>query len=89
MNFDNALRKLDEIDLSPKEFKYENKNFKYKFILAYPMVKTISDFYKAYYMKYRNQPAARAMAQANDSMSNMEYVNLYIKSIMIESKKDG
>ena len=53
LNFDAVLSKLDEIGLAPKDFEYENANFKFKFTLAYPIVRKISSFYKAYYLKHK------------------------------------
>lgn len=51
VGFDNTLRKLDAFDIKPQSFEYENKNFKFVFDVAYPLVKTMSMFYKSQYAK--------------------------------------
>ena len=66
---------------------HENKNFKFKFTLAYPVVRRISSFYKAYYLKHKVQ--AKKDVKVNDSISNMEYVNLFISKIDMEVKATG
>ena len=48
IDFDNVLRKLDEIVLEQSLFDYENKSFKYHFTLEFPTVKDVSDFHKSY-----------------------------------------
>ena len=87
VNFDNALAKLDEFDLSPKTFTYENKNLKYVFTTAYPNVSDISKFHKMYFAsrKARNYKEQTMM----NSMFNIEYINLFIKSVVITSKANG
>ena len=87
LDFDNVLAKLDEIGLAPKEFVHENKNFKFKFTIAYPLVRRISSFYKAYYLKHKVQ--SKRDAQVNDNISNMEYVNLFISKIEMLVKSSG
>lgn len=87
LNFDRVLAKLDEIGLAPKELDYENKNFKFKFTLQYPFVRRISSFYKAYYLKHK--VTSKKDARMNDSMTNMEYVNLFISKIDMEVKATG
>jgi hypothetical protein len=42
VDFSETLRKLDEYKLENKKFEYENRNFKYKFELEYPSVRTVS-----------------------------------------------
>lgn len=87
VNFDNALAKLDEFDLDPKTFTYENKNLKYVFTTAYPLVKDISSFHKMYFAsrKARNYKEQTML----NSMFNIEYINLFIKAVTITSKANG
>ena len=66
---------------------HENKNFKFKFTIAYPLVRRISSFYKAYYLRHKVQ--SKRDAQVNDSISNMEYVNLFISKIEMLVKSSG
>ena len=103
LDFGNTLRKLDEFDTSPKDFVYENKNFRYKFVIAYPKVKLVSEFYKSKYAKPfsmkqktpqmrmpdgRPQPL-KANQNVETQLINMEYINLFLKSVEIESRQKG
>ena len=81
------LNKLDEIGLQPKEFVHENKNFKFKFTVAYPFVKKISSFYKAYYLKHK--VTSKRDVKVNENLSNMEYINLFISKVELEVKSNG
>ena len=88
LDFDNVLKKLDEYDLSEKKFHYENKNFKNDFVIAYPSVKTVSAFHASYCRTHNNKVARRQM-QTDEQMQNMEYVNLFMKSLVFENKNTG
>lgn len=81
ISFDNVLRKLDEIPVEPRKFTYEHRGLKYDFTIAYPNVKLVSTFHKLYFAKYPNK--SKRDEKVNDTMSNMEYINLFIKSFGI------
>ncbi len=87
LNFDNVIAKLDEIGLAPRKFEHDSKNFKYTFMVQYPLVKRISAFYKAYYMKHKAM--SKKDIKVNDNMSNMEYINLFISSLHLDIKSNG
>ena len=87
LNFDNVLHRLDEIGLEPKTFVHESKNFTYEFTVQYPKVRRISSFYKSYCASHK--PQSKKDAQVNDSMSNMEYVNLFISKLKLTIKATG
>lgn len=87
LDFDNVLIKLDKIELKDETYSYENKNWKYKFELAYPSVQIVSEFHKANIGKYRN--ANSQMIKSLDNISNIDYINLFIKSIDLENKTSG
>lgn len=87
LDFDNVLHKLDKIELKEETFKYENKNWKYSFVIAYPMVKAVAEFHKSNIGKYRN--ANSQMIKSLDNISNIDYINLFIKSIVLENKNNG
>lgn len=102
LDFGNTLRKLDEFDTTPREFEYENKSFKYKFTIAYPKVKLVSEFYKSKYakpfaMKQKQQfrmPDGRPQTpqtsqKVETQLINMEYINLFLKKVEIENKQKG
>lgn len=87
VDFDNVLAKLDEVVLDVKEFAYENKHFKYVFTVEFPSVSYVSAFHKAYCQKHRGTPRRRV--QQNDTAQNMEYINLFIKTVQVENKASG
>ena len=87
LDFNNVLRKLDEVGLEPKSFHHESKSFSYDFIVQYPSVSRISNFYKSYYAKHALK--TKFDAKINDNMSNMEYVNLFISKLKFTVKATG
>lgn len=87
LNFDNVLHRLDEIGLEPKQFVHDSKNFKYEFTLQYPNVRRISSFYKSYCAQHKS--VSKHEAKVNDSMSNMEYINLFISKLKLTVKSSG
>lgn len=88
VGFDNTLRKLDSFDVKPQVFGYENKNFKFDFSVAYPLVKTMSMFYKSQYAKgMMNQ--SKAQSNANHRLDNIEQMNLFVRSLKMTNKDTG
>ena len=87
LNFDNTLSKLDKIDLSPKKFEYQNSAWKYEFTTAYPNVKDISNFHRAYFTQ--KKATNRKELNMLNSMFNIEYIDLFIKSVVITNKVTG
>jgi len=87
LDFELVLHKLNQIELKEENFNYENKNWKYDFTLAYPSVKNVADFHKANVTKYRN--ANKQMVKSLDNISNIDYINLFIKSINLTNKTNG
>lgn len=55
--------------------------------MSYPVVRRISSFYKAYYLKHKVQ--SKRDVQVNENMSNMEYINLFISKIDMLVKATG
>lgn len=55
--------------------------------MSYPIVRRISSFYKAYYLRHKVQ--SKRDVQVNDNMSNMEYINLFISKIDMHVKATG
>lgn len=107
LDFGSTLRKLDQFDMSPKEFIFDSRGFTYKFLASYPKVRLVSDFYKSKYAKQANgmqkigSPAAprrrpdgrpevsKDMANLETQLINMEYINLFVKSVEITNKQKG
>ena len=87
IDFDNVLRKLDEIVLEQSAFDYENKSFKYHFTLEFPTVKDVSDFHKSYCQKHRGIP--RKMQSSDGKIRSMDYLTLFIKQVEMENKSTG
>ena len=88
VGFDNTLRKLDAFDIKPQSFEYENKNFKFVFDVAYPLVKTMSMFYKSQYAKglalQSNQKP-----NPNNRIDNIEQMNLFVRKLKMTNKDTG
>lgn len=87
VDFSETLRKLDDYVLEKKEFEYENKHFSYKFELEYPSVRTVSKFHAQYCARHGNVP--KKQEQANNTMTNLEYINLFITRVQMHNKGTG
>lgn len=87
LDFSKTLHQLDEYVLEKKTFEYENQNFKYTFDLEYPSVKLVSKFYAGYCQKHgTNIP--KKQVSANNTMTNLEYINLFITKVKILNKSN-
>jgi len=86
-DFDKTLAKLDAIDIGSEHVSYRTKTCEFDFTVGYPSVKTVSAFHKQYCA--RNRAAGKAQAKVADSMSNMEYVNLYIQGVEMTNVATG
>lgn len=87
LDFANVIARLDQVEVKDTEFNYENKNWKYTFTVAYPSVRYISRFHKANVKKYRG--VHKTQIQSVDTQVNLDYVDLYIKQIILENKTTG
>lgn len=87
LDFSKISKKLDDFDISDKIFEVEDKDRKYKFTIGYPNVQDVSDFYKKFNKKHKN--VNEKEQEIIDNLSNMEYINLYIKKISMISKDDS
>lgn len=81
LDFSKAVENMDKIKLEELEYEYSDKVRSFKFRFAYPLVKTVSGFYKFYAGKYRN--VNQKERQVLDNMGNIEYINLFIKSVEV------
>ena len=84
VDFSETLRKLDDYVLEAKTFEYENRNFKYKFELEYPSVRMVSKFHQSYCARHGNVP--KKQERANATMTNLEYINLFITRVLVTNK---
>lgn len=88
VGFDNTLRKLDAFDIKPQSFEYENKNFKFVFDVAYPLVKTMSMFYKSQYAKGLVMQSNQKQ-NTNNRIDNIEQMNLFVRKLKMTNKDTG
>lgn len=84
IDFDQFIQKLNAFDLKDVTYSLEDKLHNYNFILNYPNVRNISNFYKAYMKKYKGISAKQR--EVLDNLGNIEYINLFIKSIELVNK---
>ena len=88
IDYAETIHKLDEYKIEDRTFEYDNQHFHYKFSLQYPSVKLVSRFHAMYCRKHGvNTP--KRMAKAEDTMTNLEYVNLFIVKAEITCKANN
>lgn len=85
VDFENVLIRLNAFDLTPRALHYENKNFKYDFVIRYPSVKLVKAFHESY-CRIHNKRVPRRELQVSENVQNLEYINLFIESIHYENK---
>lgn len=88
VDFNNTLVRLDQYKLEKKTFNYENKKHKYTFEVEYPTVSMVSKFYASYCQRHGTH-VPKKQTKTNDMMTNLEYVNLFIKEVTMENKTTG
>ena len=86
-DFDKIVDRLNKFDLKDIKYTLEDRVRVYNFNLNYPTVDQVSRFYKKYMQNYKN--ASKKEQQVLDDLGNIDYVNLYIKSIEIINKTDS
>lgn len=86
LDFGKIIDRLNAFDLSDKTYHLEDKNRHYNFVLNYPLVRNVSNFYKSYNKKYKN--VTKDEREVIDNLGNIEYINLFIKQIEMISKAD-
>lgn len=86
MDFQKIIDKLDNFDLKDDVFTAEDERKIFKFTINYPLVRSVSNFYKDYMKKYKGK--SNVEMQVLDNLGNVEYVNLYIKRVEMIDKQD-
>jgi hypothetical protein len=86
LDFQRIIDRFDKFDLSDRILSIEDQNRVFKFTLNYPLVRTVSNFYKDYMKKYKGLTDSEM--QILDNFGNIEYVNLFIKRIDVIDKDD-
>jgi DNA-directed RNA polymerase subunit RPC12/RpoP len=86
LDFQKIIDKFDKFDLSDEVFTTDDKNYTYKFTLNFPLVRTVSNFYKDYMKKYKGTDTIQR--QVLDNLGNIDYINLFIKQVELIDKAD-
>ena len=87
IDFTETLAKLDNISLEDQEFDFETVSWKFKFTVGYPFVNRVSNFYKSYALKYKT--ADKKQKESMNNMINLDYINMYIKRVVLTNKTTG
>lgn len=86
LDFQKIMDKFDNFDLSDDVFSVEDDRKVFKFTINFPLVRTVSNFYKEYVKKYDG--LSDSQIEILDSLGNIEYINLFIKQIEMIDKED-
>ena len=87
LDFSKIIDKFNAFDLEDQTYTLEDKQYIYNFILNYPTVRNVSQFYKMYVKKYKG--ASSKEKDVLDNLENVDYINLYIKQIELIDKATG
>jgi hypothetical protein len=88
IDFNNVLIRLDSFNLEKQKFEYENKNFKYEFVIRYPSVKLVKKFHESY-CKIHNKRVPNRERKTDENIQNLEYINLFIEQLSYTNKQTG
>lgn len=86
LDFPKLISKLDGFSLEDVTFNAEDRQRNYTFVLNYPYVSSVSNFYRNYMKTYRNVTSKER--EVLDSIGNIDYTNLFIKEIQMVKKDD-
>ena len=81
IDYRQTIERLDKLDVSDKKFNYECSGKKFTFTVSYPSVRRVSAFYREY---QRAHKLTKDLQEQQETNMNFEYVNLFIKDILIE-----
>lgn len=87
LDFSKIIDRFNEFDLADQTYTLEDKQYVYNFVLNYPSVRNVSQFYKMYVKKYKGVSAKEK--DVLDNLENVDYINLYIKQIELIDKATG
>lgn len=87
LDFSKIIEKFNSFDLADQTYTLEDKQYVYNFVLNYPNVKNVSQFYKSYVKKYKG--ASSKERDVLDNLENIDYINLYIKKIELIDKQNN
>ena len=86
LDFQKLVDLLNEFSLEDVTFHAEDRTRHYTFVLNYPYVSSVSNFYKDYMKQYRNTTTKER--EVLDSIGNIDYTNLFIKKVQMVKKDD-
>lgn len=86
LDFSKIIDRFNEFDLADQTYTIEDKQYVYNFVLNYPTVRNVSQFYKMYVKKYKGASAKEK--DVLDNLENVDYINLYIKQIELIDKEN-
>lgn len=87
LDFTKVTNELNNFSLEDVTYYLEDRNHNYAFVLNYPTVRTVSNFYKNYMKKYKG--ISQKQREVLDNIGNIDYINLFIKSIELTNKITG
>lgn len=87
LDFTKVINELNKFTLDDVTYYMEDRNHNYAFVLNYPTVKNVSYFYKNYMKKYKG--TSQKQKEVLDNIGNIDYINLFIKSIEVTNKTNG
>ena len=80
------LRNFSKTYKVDKTIEIEYGSRKFTFVVGWPNVGNIEDFFKNYYKKYDN--SSKKVKESIDNLSQVEYITMFIKSIKVEEASD-
>lgn len=75
------IRKFNKSYAPDQEVKIENAGRTFTFLIGWPAVKNVEDFFKTYYKKYDN--ASKSTKDTINNLSQVEYVTMFIKKVTL------
>ena len=86
LDFAKIIAKFNEFDLKDVTYYLEDEKHNFNFVINYPSVRAVAEFYRSYMKKYKG--TTKKQQEVLDSLGNIDYINLFIKSAEYISKED-
>ena len=80
------LRDFSKTYKQDKDIDIVSGNRKFTFTVGWANVKSVEDFFKNHYKRYDN--SSKAMQETMNSLSQIEYVNMFIKKVTLSDVND-
>lgn len=85
-DYRSTVAKLDKLDVSDKQLKYETSNRRFEFTISYPTVRRVSSFYKQY---MKNNKINKDNKDAQESNIGFDYIYMFVKNVKIYDKQSN